>query len=180
MSEVCPFLKEMKRKDRDPLRSLVQSKWYLRARTGHLSSLNCVSTIVVKAGIVTGDTLWESSLASWFLLIKSKKGNNATFSLWPRLDTLFATQAWISLWSLLEAKASKKAVFRVRCLMSVSFIGSKSAFVNSLRTAERFHLGRFLELLGRSLWKLVSNLWRSELCEIWWPVGPKVSTMAVL
>ena len=26
MSEVCPFLKEMKRRDRDPLRSLVRSK----------------------------------------------------------------------------------------------------------------------------------------------------------
>ena len=59
MSEVCPFLKEMKRRDRDPLRSLIQSKKYLRARTGHkvLSSLNCLSTMVVKAGIVTGDTL---------------------------------------------------------------------------------------------------------------------------
>ena len=59
MSEVCPFLKEMKRRDQDPLRSLVQSKQYLRARTGHkvLSSLNCLSTMVVKAGIVTGDTL---------------------------------------------------------------------------------------------------------------------------
>ena len=26
MSEVCPFLKEMKRRERDPLRSLVRSK----------------------------------------------------------------------------------------------------------------------------------------------------------
>ena len=26
MSEVCPFLKEIKRRDRDPLRSLVRSK----------------------------------------------------------------------------------------------------------------------------------------------------------
>ena len=59
MSEVCPFLKEMKRRERDPLRSLVQSKQNLRARKGHrvLSSLNCLSTMVVKAGIVTGDTL---------------------------------------------------------------------------------------------------------------------------
>ena len=36
MSEVCPFLKEMKRREGDPLRS---------------------STMVVKAGIVIGDTL---------------------------------------------------------------------------------------------------------------------------
>ena len=59
MSEVCPFLKEMKRRERDPLRSFVRSKENLRARTGHrvLSSLNCLSTMVVKAGIVTGDTL---------------------------------------------------------------------------------------------------------------------------
>ena len=42
-------------------------------------------------------------------------------------------------------------VLRVRCLRSVSFIGSKGAFVSSLRTTERFHIGRFLELLGRSL-----------------------------
>ena len=69
--------------------------------------------MVVKAGIVTGDTLWEPSLASWFLAIKSEEGNKATFSHWPRLDTLFATQAWISLWRLLEAKASKKAVLRM-------------------------------------------------------------------
>ena len=33
---------------------------------------------------------------------------------------------------------------------AVSFIGSKGAFVSSLRTTERFHFGRFLELLGRS------------------------------
>ena len=28
-----------------------------------------------------------------FLAIKSEEGNKATFSHWPRLDTLFATQA---------------------------------------------------------------------------------------
>ena len=64
----------------------------------------------------------------------------------PRLDTLFATQAWISLRRLPEAKAMKKAVLKVRCLRSVSFMGSKGAFVSSLRTTERFHLGKFLEL----------------------------------
>ena len=79
--------------------------------------------MVVKAGIVTRDTLWEPSLASWFLAIKSEEGNKATFSDWPRLDSLFATQAWISLRRLPEAKAGKKAVLRVR-----------------------FHFGRFLEL----------------------------------
>ena len=104
--------------------------------------------MVVKAGIVTGDTLWEPSLASWFLAVKSEEGNKATFSHWPRLDTLFAKQVWISLWRLPEAKASKKAVLRVRGLRSVSFIGSKGNFVSSLRTSERFHFGRFLELLG--------------------------------
>ena len=44
-------------------------------------------TMIVRAGIVTGDTLCEPSLASWFLAIKSKEGNKATFSHWPRLDT---------------------------------------------------------------------------------------------
>ena len=50
--------------------------------------------------------------------------------------------------ALAEAKASKKAVLSARCLISVSFIGSKGAFVSSLRTTERFHFGRFLELSG--------------------------------
>ena len=95
--------------------------------------------------------------------MKSEGGNKATFSHWPRLDTLFATEASILLQYLPEAKSSKKAVLRVGCLRSVSFIGSKAAFVSSLRTTERFHLGRFLELLERSLWKLESNLFRSEL-----------------
>ena len=60
--------------------------------------------------------------------MKSEEGNKATFSHWPRLDTLFATQAWISLRRLPEAKASKKAVLRVRCLRSVSFMGSNGPF----------------------------------------------------
>ena len=51
--------------------------------------------------------------------------------------------------SIYKAKASKKAVLRVRCLRSVSSMGSNGAFVSSLRTTERFHLGKFLELLGR-------------------------------
>ena len=42
--------------------------------------------------------------------MKSEEGNKATFSHWPKLDTLLATQAWISLRRLPEAKASKKAV----------------------------------------------------------------------
>ena len=67
------------------------------------------------------------------------------------LDTLFATQARISLWHLPGAKARKKAVLRVRCLRSVSFIGTKCPFVGSFRTTERFHLGQLLELLGQSL-----------------------------
>ena len=44
--------------------------------------------------------------------MKSEEGNKATFSHWPRLDTLSATQAWISLRHLPQAKASKKAVLR--------------------------------------------------------------------
>ena len=83
--------------------------------------------------------------------MKSEEGNKATFSHWPKFHTLFATQAWILLWRLPEAKASKKAALRVRCLRSVSFIGSKGALVSSLSTTERFHFGRFLELLEQSL-----------------------------
>ena len=74
------------------------------------------------------------------LAMKSDEGNKATFSHWPRLDTLFATQALISLRRLPEAKASKNAVLRVRCSRSVSFIALKVVFVSSLSTTERFHL----------------------------------------
>ena len=82
MYEVRPFLKKMQSIDQDPLRSLVPSRYYLRAHTRHkvLSSLNCLSTMVVKAEIVTRDTLWEPSLASWFLAVKSEDGNKVTFS----------------------------------------------------------------------------------------------------
>ena len=59
------------------------------------SSLNCLSTTVVKARIITGDTLCEPSLASWILAMKSEEGNSATFSHWPKFNTL---------WRLPEAK----------------------------------------------------------------------------
>ena len=49
--------------------------------------------MLVKAGIVTGDTPSAPSLASWFLAMKSEEGNEATFSHWPKLDILFATKA---------------------------------------------------------------------------------------
>ena len=93
-----------------------------------LSSLNCLSTMVVKAGIVTRDTLWEPSLASWFLAVKSEEGNKTTFSHWPRLDTLFATQAWISLRRLPGAKASKKAVFQSKMFEVCVFHRLKGCF----------------------------------------------------
>ena len=83
--------------------------------------------------------------------MKSGEGNKETFSQWPRLDTLFATQAWILLRRLQETKASKKAVLRVRCLMSVCFICSKGAIVSSLRTTEKVPLGEISDLSGRSL-----------------------------
>ena len=63
--------------------------------------------------------------------MKSEERNKETFSHWPKLETLFATQAWILLWRLPEAKAIKKVVLTVRCLISVSFIGSKGAFVSA-------------------------------------------------
>ena len=77
--------------------------------------------------------------------MKSDEGKKGTFSIWPKLETLFATQVWILLQLLPEAKASKKAVLVVGCLMPVSFIGLKGAFVSSLRTRERFHFGKFLD-----------------------------------
>ena len=82
--------------------------------------------MVVKAGIVTGDTLCEPSLASWFLAIKSE-GNKATFSHWPRLDTCLQPRHGFCCKAYPETKASKKAVLEVRCSRSVFFIGSKGA-----------------------------------------------------
>ena len=57
------------------------------------------------------------------------------------------------LWELclLEAKARKTAIFKVRAVRSVTFIGSKGAFVSSFNTMERFHIGKILDLLGQSL-----------------------------
>ena len=95
--------------------------------------------------------------------MKCEEVNNSTISYWPTLNTMFATQAWISLRCLPEAKAGNKAVWRVRCLRSVSFIGLKGAYVSLLSTTERFHLGRFLKFVGQSLWNLDSDLLRSEL-----------------
>ena len=87
--------------------------------------------------------------------MKSEEGNKATFSHWPRFNTLFAIQAWFLPQHLPEAGASKKAVLRVRCLRSVSFRGSKGAFVSSLSTTERFQVGKFLEL-----WNNPCENWR--------------------
>ena len=69
--------------------------------------------------------------------MKFEEGKRLTFSHWPKLNPLFATQAWISLQCLQEAKSSKKAVFRVRCLRSASFIGLKDYFTSSFSTTER-------------------------------------------
>ena len=66
--------------------------------------------MVVKAGIISGDKACKRSLASWFLAMKSDEGKKATFSHWLKLDTLFATLAWISLGCLPKAKANTKAV----------------------------------------------------------------------
>ena len=68
--------------------------------------------------------------------MKSEEGNKATFSYWPRLDTLFATQAWISLRRLPEAKASKKAVLRVSV-----FHGLKWCFCELVEDNRKVSLG---------------------------------------
>ena len=52
----------------------------------------------------------------------------------------------------------------------------KGCFVSSLRTTERFHLGRFLELLGRSLWKLESNL-KMKVCIMCNKVGRRAQSV---
>ena len=75
--------------------------------------------MVFKTGLITVETAWKPSLASWSLAVKSKVGERATFSHWPKLDTLFATQAWILLCHLPLAKAIKKEVLSVRYLRSV-------------------------------------------------------------
>ena len=69
-SEVCPFLEEIKSRDRDPLRFWFDPNSTSGPVPGHrvLSSLNCLSTMVVKEGIVTGDTLENLLLLVGFWL----------------------------------------------------------------------------------------------------------------
>ena len=66
-SEVCLFLKEIKSRALEP-QFLGTIQVVPQGMTRHwvLSSFNCLSTMVVKAGIITGDTVWKPSLASWF------------------------------------------------------------------------------------------------------------------
>ena len=64
--------------------------------------------------------------------MKSEEGNKATFSHWPRLDTLFATQAWISLRRLPEAKASKKSSFEGKMFEVCVFHRLKGCFCEKI------------------------------------------------
>ena len=80
--------------------------------------------------------------------MKSEEGNKATFSHWPRLDTLLVTQAWISLRRLPEAKASKKAVLKVRCLRSVSFHRLKGCFCELIENNRKDPLGEISGTFG--------------------------------
>ena len=47
-----------------------------------------------------------------------------------------------------EAKASKKAVLRVRCLRSVSFIGSKGAFCELIENKRKVPLRKISGTFG--------------------------------
>ena len=64
------------------------------------------------AGMITRDTLWEPVLASWLLAMKSDDGKSATFSHWPRLDTVFVTQACISLRALVGCQGLQEGIFK--------------------------------------------------------------------
>ena len=88
MSEMCPFLKEIKSRDRDPLRSLVdpdstrvpQDLFWTQAPV----SLNCLCTMVVRAGIVTGESPAETQFENLLLLVgfwlcNLKKGTRQPF-----------------------------------------------------------------------------------------------------
>ena len=80
--------------------------------------------------------------------MKSEEGNKVTFSHWPRLDTLFATQAWISLRRLPEAKASKKAVLRVRCLRVCVFHRLKGCFCELIKNNRKVPLRKIPGTFG--------------------------------
>ena len=87
--------------------------------------------------------------------MKSEEGNKATFSHWPRLDTLFATQAWILLRRLPEANASsfEREMFEV-CV----FHRLKGCFSEIIENNRKVPLGEISGTFGQSLWKLESNL----------------------
>ena len=73
--------------------------------------------------------------------MKSEEGNKATFSHWPKLATLLATQAWISLRRLPEAKASKKAVFKSKMFEVCVFHGLKWCFGELVKDNRKVPLG---------------------------------------
>ena len=110
ISEVCPFLKEMEKKRPGPSQVLGSVQIVPQ------SPYRTQGPVFFELSIYNGSQGRNSHrrhtlrtfLASWFLAIKSDEGNKATFSHWPRLDTLFATQAWISLRRLPEAELARK------------------------------------------------------------------------
>ena len=67
------------------------------------------------------------------MAIKSEEVKRATFSHWPKLDTLFPAHAWISVWHLPEAKASKKAVFKGKLFEGCVFHRLKGCFCQHIK-----------------------------------------------
>ena len=147
------FLKETKINCLPVCKSLVLSKQWHKARTGHkvLSSLRDLSIVGARVEITTGATEAGPSLANWFLDQK-QEGNNETLDQSSRCLMFLCNQAWISLRLFPEPRARRKNVLKVRCLREAFRSGSKGGLVNWCNTRERFQLGTPLSPLGLSLW----------------------------
>ena len=99
------------------------------------------------------DNHWGHTVWTFFgKLILGKKADTFDQSDWCLI--FLCSQAWISVLCLLEPKAKRKTVLKVKCFREASLRGSKGAFVSWCNTRERFQEGTHLEPLGLSLWKL--------------------------
>ena len=130
--------------------------------------------------MTTGATLPGPSLASWFLERKLGDGNKDTLDQSDWCLMFLCCHAWISLLLLLEPRAKRKTVLKVRCFSVASLRGSKGAFVSWCNTRERFHEGIPLLPLGLSLWKLSKRRVRLSSLLTLTTAFPSLSAMADL
>ena len=104
-------------------------------------SVNVAQTLALLAAEWHSDSSSHLSSSLQASSVTSKPSSvSSILSSVPSVPTSVLSSVLSSKSPPLEAKASKKTVLRVRCLRSVSFIGSKGALGSSLSTTERSDL----------------------------------------